>query len=397
MSSSRESNNGGSQGYAGYEYQKLATVWLALELIIAKALTDAIVVEPRSEEDIEASVHAPDEASLNVSVARYKLTVQIKSRSTAPWTSAAFSKVLKGNSKKSKTLGRLRPFDMLLANPQEKYLLITNEAVDASLRPHTVESLLDFPDAKELPAYARSGVDTITQASLSPRIAIYDGLTIEVLENRVTRLLEKYCHVPAANHFGCAQQMRETIGQRMLGVEGGDFTRDDLLKILIKHGGSVLPTRRMDHYVRPLSYIRIEQALGQRHAVIIAGPSGTGKTLTADILELAYRTSNPPFEIMGSEHGPGPVRSRLANPSPVLFHLRDPWGTNRVTPEAEPWTNELPKLLTHANASHKFLVTSRSDVLQTAGIELEKRLAPYMSKLKLRTIEMTCELKSTIE
>lgn len=377
------SKSGGNQGYAGYEYQKVATVWLSLELIFAKGLTDTITVEPRSQEDIEAALRLPEEASLNVSIAPCKLIIQIKSRSTAPWTSSAFAKVLKGDAKNNKAPGRIWPFDMLLSNAQERYVLVTNEAVEASLRLHTAESLLDFPDTKELPPHARRSVDPATQESIAPRIAICGGLTMEVLENRITRLLENHCHVPARNHSGCVQEMREVVGQRMLGAHGGHLTRDELLKILVKHNGSVLPTRRMDHYVRPHSYERINQYLEQRHAVIIAGPSGTGKTLTADILELAYRSSNPPYEIMGSESGPGPVRSRLADPSPVLFHLRDPWGTNRVTPEAEPWASELPKLVAQANASHKFLVTSRSDVLVNAGTELEKKLAPYIVQIEI--------------
>ena len=50
-------NTGGSSGYAGYEYQKGVTTWLSLELMIAKAVADSIIVEPRSQEDIEAALH----------------------------------------------------------------------------------------------------------------------------------------------------------------------------------------------------------------------------------------------------------------------------------------------------------------------------------------------------
>ena len=375
--------SGGSEGYAGYEYQIAVTVWLSLELMIAKELTETITVEPHSHEDIEAALRFPDEASLDVSAAPYRLTVQVKSRSTAPWTSSAFAKVLKGDSKNGNPAGRARPLEMLRSHPQERYLFVTNEGVEASLRPHLTESLVDFPDAKELPPHARSGIDTATQALLSSRLAICGGLTREVLENRIRRVLEIHCHVPAANHSDCVLEIQEAIRQRMLGSHGGCISKDELLRLLARHGGSVLPTRRMDHYVRPRSYERIERSLNERHAVIIAGPSGTGKTLTAEILEFAYRRCNPPYQIVGGENGPGPIRSRLANPHPVLFHLRDPWGSNRVTPDAEPWANELPKLLTQANASHKFLITSRSDVLQSAGVELEKKLAPYIIQIEI--------------
>jgi hypothetical protein len=56
-------STGGSGGYAGYEYQKAVTVWLSLELMIAKAVTDSITVEPRSHEDIEAALQSPDSKS----------------------------------------------------------------------------------------------------------------------------------------------------------------------------------------------------------------------------------------------------------------------------------------------------------------------------------------------
>lgn len=379
----QRTKSGGSKGYAGYEYQKLVTSWLSLELMIAKEVTETITVEPRSQEDIEAALRAPDEASLNVSAEPYKLTVQVKSRSTAPWTSSDFAKVLKGDRKSGKAAGRARPLDILNFDPQQRYLFATNESVEGSLRPHVAESVLDFPDVKGLPPHVRGGMSAATRASLSPRLAIYCGLTTEVLEHRIGRTLEIHCHVPAMNHPGCIAELQEAIRKRMLGDRGGCFRRGELLEILANHGGSVLPTRRMDHYVRPGSYEHIQESLEERHAVVIAGPSGTGKTLTADILEIAYRRRSVPYEVMGGENGPGPIRSRLANPNPVLFHLRDPWGSNRVTPAAEPWVNELPKLLTEANASHKFLVTSRSDVLQSAGAELEKKLAAYIVPIEI--------------
>jgi hypothetical protein len=95
--------------------------------------------EPHSHEDIEAALQAPDDASLGVTAAPYRLTVQVKSRSTAPWTSSAFAKVLKGDSKNGKTAGRARPLEMLRSHLQERYLFVTNEGVEASLRPHLTE------------------------------------------------------------------------------------------------------------------------------------------------------------------------------------------------------------------------------------------------------------------
>lgn len=45
----------GNPGYAGYEYQVEVTVWVALDLLLAKGATNEVVVEPRSDEDLEAA------------------------------------------------------------------------------------------------------------------------------------------------------------------------------------------------------------------------------------------------------------------------------------------------------------------------------------------------------
>src|SRR6185295_20010487 len=98
----------------------------------------------------------------------------------------------------------------------------------------------------------------------------------------------------------------------------------------------------------------------------------------AEILELELRRRHPPYDVVGEENGPGHVRHHLTRTDPVLFHLRDPWGGNRLTPGADRWSGELLKLLDRAGPGRKFLVTSRSDVLQSAGSELMKDLQPYL-------------------
>ena len=58
----------GNSGYGGYEYQIEATIWIALDLILAKTKTDAVNVEPLSHEDVEASVEDPDNALVDLTV-----------------------------------------------------------------------------------------------------------------------------------------------------------------------------------------------------------------------------------------------------------------------------------------------------------------------------------------
>ena len=54
--SSGGSRPAGNPSYAGYEYQISVTVWAALDLMLAKGVTEALRVEPPSPEDIEAAL-----------------------------------------------------------------------------------------------------------------------------------------------------------------------------------------------------------------------------------------------------------------------------------------------------------------------------------------------------
>jgi hypothetical protein len=380
---------GGNPSYAGYEYQIGVTAWVGLELIVAKELTDALMIEPRSHEDVEAELEIdPEEASVEIKAdaRRFTYVLQAKSRSTEPWSARAIARVLNGNDKGAGGAGpapRARPLTMLADDPNKHYLFVTNEALEGSLRPYQSSDLLDWPEATTLPPYARGGFDAVAQAAIAPRIGLCAAVTVEVLDARIRKLLTLHGHVPLANQDACVRDLRDEVRRRMLGYAGGCWTGSDLLLILARHGGSVLPTRVMDHYVRPQSYDAIHRSLDQRHAVVIAGPSGTGKTLTAYILEQELRRSSTPFAVVGEERGPGYVRAQLTRQEPLLFHLRDPWGGNRLAPGADRWSDELPKLLQHASANRKFLITSRSDVLLSAGHALARDLETYTVRIEI--------------
>ena len=361
----------GSTGYAGYEYQISVTIWVALDLLLAKAITDVIIIEPPSHEDIEVAVHDPDSSLLGLTVDsdRLRLIFQAKRRSGAPWSSAALANVLTGTNppKGANACARPRPLEILSADQRARYVFVTNEAVTRSLRRYEAQDIFDTPEASELPGKARPGYDPSTRAELARRILLFTGLTAEVLDARIRRLLTRHGHVASVQHEKCLSDLRHHVRRRILGDAEGRLTSAELLAAIARHGGSVAPTRALDHYVRPRSFDRIWTTLKQFHAVLIVGPSGTGKTLTAEMLETELRQSYPPFDVVGEEHGPAHVRQHLMRPDPVLFHLRDPWGGNRLTPGADRWSGELPKLLASASEGKKFIITSRSDVLDSAG------------------------------
>ncbi|MXQ11182.1 hypothetical protein [Microvirga makkahensis] len=356
--------------------------------MLAKNATEYVSIEPRSDEDLEAAVRDPATALLGLTTQgeSFDLVLQAKTRSGAPWTSPAIADVLLGKQTDEESgtgSKRTRPLAMLEGEPRRRYVFVTNEASADALRAHEGQHLFDFPEVDELPPYAREGYDAVAQASLAPRILLCTGVTLEVLEARIGNLLSRHGHIPSSKHRACVSDLRDEVRKRIRGHAAGRWTYAELLEVLVRHGGSVAPTRAMDHYVRPRSFDEIKRRLDDAHAVVISGPSGTGKTLTADILELDLRRADPPFDIVGEENGPGYVRHYLTRSDPILFHLRDPWGGNRLTPGADRWSGELPKLLDSAGPGRKFLITSRSDVLRSAGPELVKDLQPYLVTIEI--------------
>lgn len=380
---------GGSSSYGGYEYQISVTVWVGLDLLLVRGSTEALTIEPGSQEDVQACLKVdPDAASVDLrGVGRdYELALQVKSRSTGPWSARSMAEVLVPRAVKPGRSGpapRQSPLERLARNEHARYMFVTNEGLQSSLYPHRAQSLFDWPDAQTLPPVMRQCVSDVQATSIAGRIAFCSGITFEVLEARIRNVLSGHGHVPLAEQDSCIRQLKDEVRERLLGHAGGLWTQNELIGTLISHHGSMLPTRVMDHYVPPSSFEAIRRALFENHAVVIAGPPGTGKTLTADVLEHMLRQSSTPFSVIGEERGPGYVRAQLARPDPILFHLRDPWGGNQVIPGADRWTNELPKLLEHRSANRKFLITSRSDVLHSAGRHLEPELRPYIVTLEV--------------
>lgn len=380
----------GNPSYGGYEYQILVTIWSALDLIFAKLLTDHIVIEPPSHEDIEAELNVgPDRASVrfNLPGGTIDLIVQAKSRSTGSWSSSDIADILQGNPASSEgTRGpapRVRPLDLLIGDDRKHYVLITNAGLEAGLMSHNVETLLEWPDTTELPPHTRSRIPSEIKRKLAPRLALCSQITTEVLNHRIGKLLSSQGHIPFVNQANCISTLKEQVRLRLLGHSEGRWSKSDLTAVLVQFGGSILSTRTLDHYVPPTSYAAVVQAIESRHVALITGPSGTGKTLTADILEERMRRSDPPYLIVGEAQGPTVVREYISRQGPVLFHLRDPWGSNRLAPGADSWSNELPKLIRHASADKKFLITSRSDILLSAGYDLGKKLVQFKVPIEI--------------
>ena len=366
----------GNAGFAGYDYQIEATVWLALELMVARSVTDEVVIEPPSQEDVEATIQDAGKAELRLCCADSpsRHAFQMKRRSSAPWSASDLAKVI---TQGEVAQARKSPLEMLEADKRMRFVLITNETTAKRLRPFEVEDVQEVSEATSLPRGVRTDLGKSARAALARRVSVHGRVTEEVLASRIGQLLSSHGHVAAVDHEACVAELREAVRRRMRGSGTGSWKRDELIEELVRYGGSVTPRRAMDHYVRPRCFEQIEATLETLNAVVIAGPSGTGKTLTAEVLEDRMGRSDPPFDVVDEEKGPSHIARELLREDAVLFHLRDPWGPNRLVPGADAWSGELPKLLSRAGTGKKFVVTSRSDVMHSAGPSVVRELRRY--------------------
>jgi hypothetical protein len=96
---SGDGEDGGASGtsLAGYEYQIDVSVWLALDLVLANKLTHELVLEPATQEDLEADLaeNEADRVTSNASLEGHRMIVQAKLRTGDAWTVAGVKALLK--------------------------------------------------------------------------------------------------------------------------------------------------------------------------------------------------------------------------------------------------------------------------------------------------------------
>jgi hypothetical protein len=367
----------GSPGFKGYDYQITATVWIALDLFLVQQRSEEILVEPLSREDIEASISDNAEERAVSTVGTHHgiehLYIQVKRRSTGPWSLSDFTDVFVGTPSDSKDRrSRQRPWEILENDPQARYLLLTDAAVNESLMPYGVSGLLLRHSSSSFPSSIK--VRAKVSDSRAGQFAIFPMQGEELLNYRITDLLLRKGHVPSLRTPLCVEALRDQVRDRLLGKKPVVWSFADVSSTLRQFGGQPFINPRLAEYVAPLSYAEIESRLTNQNAVLLVGPPGTGKTMTSEII--AARFSADGVNII-REKSPEKIRELVSQSGRFLFLLSDPWGANRVDEKAPVnWTDELPKLLEFANPDKRFVITSRSDVLRKAVGEIVEDKQP---------------------
>ena len=343
----------------GYEYQLGVSVLAALRLMLITKSTSRITLEPANEEDLELDLEpaTPGRVQPSANVADgYKLVVQVKLRNSGPWSITDFEALLKRGTTR-------RPAKHHLDDPGTRYLLITNADASGVARDLLVQGLEEWPEEQTFPA-SLSG--TLPHGP-EGRIAIWGVLTERLLDLEINDILGSLLRVPQSRQAECRARLRDEARQRMRGTSPGVWTREDLLSIIRGCGGYLASAPQLEAFVPPGNYEALSDLLERRDALVITGPSGTGKTWTALALvdQARQRPSAPEIIQVNVNNGPSSMRT-LADTGPKLFYVEDPWGQYSLRGGADVWTEQLPRLLREAHAGHQYVITSRTDMLGQA-------------------------------
>jgi len=356
---------GAAAAQAGFDYQLDVSILAALQLLLISNGATRLVLEPANEEDLEADLepHVPGRLQPSATIAGgYKLVVQVKMHNGEPWSVADFETLLKHGS--DKTGGRRKALHHL-DDPNTRYLLVTNADVKGVARGLLVEGFEELSDQASFPPCLRATL----KASPEGRVAIWGKLTEKQLAADIRALISDVLHVPKVEQQELVEKLRLEARRRTRGSTPGLWTSDDLLATVRAHGGFLASSANLEHFVAPANFDEILKILNDKNAVVIRGPSGTGKTQAALKLCDIARRRDGALEVVtiGADNSPTSVRKAVNN-GPTLFYIDDPWGQFSLCGSSEAWTEQLPRLLAKATPDHQFVITSRIDMMQSAQV-----------------------------
>lgn len=345
----------GACSILGYDYQIDVSVWLALDLVLASKLAHELILEPASEEDLEANLEEwePSAVTSEVPMERYRLVVQAKRRTGDAWTPKAIERLLNHGEKRKPAAMRL------LEDVSVRYLLVTSAGLNGDSRELAVRRAGNWPKANNISI----AMAKFLPANSAGRIAIIGNQDEERLETDIEKLLLESFRVPRSQLRECWQTLRVEARVRISGAGGGRWTREELEHIVRQSGGYIASSPELKHYVHPTNWSELRSALDLRHAALIVGQSGTGKTMATLQLYEELRQIHSGLTRVPITLGP----QQLANDktaAPVLYDIIDPWGKFDFDPASRPWNTELSKLFAGARHDRLIVATSRRDVAE---------------------------------
>ncbi len=353
-----DESGAGAASLAGYEYQIDVSVWLALDLILVSRLTEDLVLEPATQEDLEAELTESEPGRLvsRVPMTGYTLIVQAKRDGGDAWTPKTLKTLLDhGSDKRISAANRLK-------NVNSRYLLVTSAGVNGPARKLTQRRAGTWPKSTAMPSVIAKSIEH----DISGRVAVIANQDDERLRGDINRLLSEGCRVPNARLDACRIKLREDARARIAGAGGGRWRREELEEVIRVNEGYLASAPELEHYVQPNNWGDLRAAMDKSSAAIIIGQSGTGKTLATKMLYDELRKEIPGLTRVRIRLGPSQLRDDTT-PSPVLYDIEDPWGRFDFDPNSRPWNDQLGGFLAAARPERMIVATSRFDVAQASG------------------------------
>lgn len=353
-----DESGGGAASLAGYEYQIDVSVWLALDLILISRQAEDLVLEPASQEDLEATLTDPEPGRLvsRVPMTGYTLIVQAKRRGGDAWTPTTLKTLLEhGSDQRISAADRLK-------DANSRYLLVTSAGVNGDAQKLKRRRAGTWPKPSALPRVIADGIGH----DISGRLSVIANQDDERLRGDIDRLLTEGCRVPNSQLGACRTRLREDARARIARAGGGRWSRAELEAVIRIHEGYLASSPELEHYVHPNNWGDLQAAMKKGSAAIIIGQSGTGKTLATQMLYDELRKENPGLTRVLIRLGPSQLRDDTT-PPPVLYDIEDPWGRFDFDPDSRPWNDQLGDFLAAARPDRMIIATSRLDVAYASG------------------------------
>lgn len=353
----------------GYWYQLKVSILFALDLLAHRQLTDQIVLEPISEEDLEADIKdEPGALAQNMPLKTRQLVVQCKLRSTGPWKIKDIATLLAHGTRRKSAKERLK-------DPNINYLLVTSADLFGDARNLAVSGPSQWQRLEKMPVTISKELPEKSDG----RVAVWNRLDAETVDYRIKDILTDRFRIPTSKIAPCIAKLVEGALARMKGAGAGVWARNDVIRIIIDHDGYDGVSKDLLAFVPPTNWDELQDQLDDMSAIVLTGPSGTGKTTTAKALIAKLRNTNPHMRHTRISGGPESIRADMI-PGSVVYEIEDPWGKYRAEPTALPWNDEINSILDSATPDRRFVITSRSDVLAAAELKtLNKRYTAELS------------------
>ena len=382
-------NTGGADGSQGYEYQIVASLWVALWLMLEARVASAITVEPDNQEDLQADIlgeATPDGKSVTLHVSdgqAMRAIFQMKTRSSRAWSANALQRVICGTNgakgASAETRRRPRAAELLIEGADLSYTLVTDARVDRELAgllsstPPLARTDAEIPSTllqKDMQNHA---------TALRGRVHIIENLNEELLERRSLELLINKGKVPHINVVSCMATLKELFRQCMLGRRDNRFTIKELRSILAQYDARPVSGPEPG-YVPPSIAALASKTLRERRCVLLIGPPDIGKRSLGNYLAQNFELDDLPCPVI-SLPSLDKLESRVFEEGPALLLAPDAWGT-----QAEAYPREvidLPSLLARASAEKFLIATCDHEVYLRLPDSIRRRLQRYVLELEV--------------